>query len=749
MSNEYRFKDVNAPSDIEPVGWYDPSQLLDTASRVTESESFARNSDRRVNFTEWEEEKLTPITFYLNEEPSGNQPNASDTQSPYNNFYIGSHRKTTDADIAWKSELWVDFLADTGDGGNATYTVAKTLFQDPLALTYHMDLGADNPIRTIFPKGLSKPLPRADLLVLGGDLVYPVANDETYQTRFINFLIAALPKNITFPKNQKEATRAVLSFPQNHDWYDNLSSFFLLFCHKEKDTFFDMKCPQWQSYAAVKLPFDWWLFGFDLALSDDIDEIQYLYFSKIIEKAGLNENSRIIITYKEPVWTLTALGNSKNLENLKYREHAYFYENLEAIIEAKTGREIDIRLAGDQHYYRRYSKKILNPQSHLITCGSGGAFLHPTHGPKEFDQIDHVKPRINSDDDLFGRTYQFSDKPNPPSDRHTTYEKMCDYPSSKESWGLSKGNFRFCIINPWFGSITAFSYLLLVWANFSSLYSNISKAEFDHGQDLCYKTKEWFNSDPKLDWFDNMSCAWRLWSWSSILTPVNGVIGLFIIFGFAYFAQKFNPHAKIWAGVIGALHGLAHFFAVFVVYYFILKYQDNEPRDPIHATLEFLPFSLTACYVLAGGFIVGSTIMGMYLFISLNLYSLNVQIITLTSVFTLIWFVFSLWFADCLIALIPTLITTFLLIFIFIMYKHPFIHSNEAFSSLKIQDYKGFLRFKITKERLEAYFIGIDQIPTKWKKSEQGQPKWEATDKAIQPKLVDYWTVETPTPSKR
>ena len=46
------------------------------------------------------------------------------------------------------------------------------------------------------------------------------------------------------------------------------------------------------------------------------------------------------------------------------------------------------------------------------------------------------------------------------------------------------------------------------------------------------------------------------------------------------------------------------------------------------------------------------------------------------------------------------------------------LHSNEAFSSLQIEDYKGFLRFRISEEELEAFFIGIRQssprMGTKW-----------------------------------
>jgi hypothetical protein len=36
------------PSEIEPVHWYDFRQLLNTAKRVAESDTFSRNADRRM-----------------------------------------------------------------------------------------------------------------------------------------------------------------------------------------------------------------------------------------------------------------------------------------------------------------------------------------------------------------------------------------------------------------------------------------------------------------------------------------------------------------------------------------------------------------------------------------------------------------------------------------------------------------------------------------------------------------------------
>lgn len=69
MSNEYRFKDDDPPSDLKPIGWYDFKQLMDSANKVIESETFARNADRRINYTEWEDEELKPLTFILEKDP--------------------------------------------------------------------------------------------------------------------------------------------------------------------------------------------------------------------------------------------------------------------------------------------------------------------------------------------------------------------------------------------------------------------------------------------------------------------------------------------------------------------------------------------------------------------------------------------------------------------------------------------------------------------------------------------------------
>ena len=54
-----------------------------------------------------------------------------------------------------KDDLWFDFMADTGDGGNSSYAVARLLAQPSINVN-----GSDSPLN----------LPRGDLLLIGGDL---------------------------------------------------------------------------------------------------------------------------------------------------------------------------------------------------------------------------------------------------------------------------------------------------------------------------------------------------------------------------------------------------------------------------------------------------------------------------------------------------------------------------------------------------------------------------------------------------
>lgn len=130
-------------------------------------------------------------------------------------------------------KLTVDFMADTGDGFAATLAVAQMLSEGPSSSGENRLTGnADR--RGVDP---------ADLLLLGGDEVYPTASAAAYGQRLLTpFNIAprlggGVPQCETCGRWHEPSDTgtpspmaAVLAIPGNHDWYDGLVAFRRVFC---------------------------------------------------------------------------------------------------------------------------------------------------------------------------------------------------------------------------------------------------------------------------------------------------------------------------------------------------------------------------------------------------------------------------------------------------------------------------------------------------------------------------------------
>jgi len=104
-------------------------------------------------------------------------------------------------------EVWIDFVADTGDDHDLSMAVARMLFAE-------YALGGAEPRR----------LPRGDLLIFGGDTAYPASTAHELERRLLepwNSVLAATPG--------EPRPRVVLAIPGNHDWYDGLDGFGRLF----------------------------------------------------------------------------------------------------------------------------------------------------------------------------------------------------------------------------------------------------------------------------------------------------------------------------------------------------------------------------------------------------------------------------------------------------------------------------------------------------------------------------------------
>jgi hypothetical protein len=85
----------------------------------------------------------------------------------------------------------------------------------------------------------------------------------------------------------------------------------------------------------------------------------------------------------------------------------------------------------------------------------------------------------------------------------------------------------------------------------------------------------------------------------------------------------------------------------------------------VFADNPLLQTAVNGLALFAGGWVVGSFIMGVYLFVSLNVFGR---------------------------------------------------HSNEAFSALRIEDFKHFIRMQITGDgTLRLFPIGIERVPRRWR----------------------------------
>jgi hypothetical protein len=264
-----------------------------------------------------------------------------------------------DLDCSGEEELWVDYLADTGDGFAHTFPVAWAVAQDQLEVDGHPE-----------------PLPAGRVLVLGGDQVYPVASDDAYRDRLVGVFRAALPWR------EQGATRDAVAIPGNHDWYDGLGAFSRAFCQQR--WIGAWRTHQHRSYFAVRLPHDWWWWGVDIALAGLVDRPQLDYFEAMAERAArvaqvAGTTPRLVIATAKPTWldatpsAPTAARLDRSLDHLVER------------IAGGHGIEVAAIVSGDKHYYARFEPGAGDVPSRIVS-GGGGAFLHPT---------DHVPDRLS------------------------------------------------------------------------------------------------------------------------------------------------------------------------------------------------------------------------------------------------------------------------------------------------------------------------------------------------------------------
>ena len=571
------------------VGWYDPKHLGKTAVEVLISTIFGRHADKRVMQALADPGGLTEKCYYE---------------------VVGRSDK----------EFWFDYISDVGDGFDSTYTMAYHMTRPVLPLAQRKNESDRESMMS------THETQRGEMLIFGGDEVYPTAAYKTYNERLISLYKALFPKKSAKPteKPDNKSMPVVFAVPGNHDWYDSLVAFSDIFFSSVPPNppkyFAGWRTMQNRSYFAVKLPMGWWLFGTDMQLGSSLDNAQIDYFKRVMK--DVKADDRIILCNAEPHWITAQMY--KNDPAYNNRNLGYFEGG---VLKGRTA----IYVAGDRHYYRRHeeisrSKTKTDPASkskvQKIVAGGGGAFLHPTHN-------EHVN-KIG---------------------RRDIFELRASYPDEPVSKRLTYWNLLFPLWNLKFGLVTGTLYLLTAQAFLSDL------GKFSVG---------------------NLTGAIKTVVSAALTQPVALFWTVLIFAGFLLFT---DTHSKPYRYVAGPIHALTHLTAVFFIGWFAAYFVGVETGVRTQPIMQLLKI---AGIVFLLGSVAGPMIMGIYLLVSLNFFGR---------------------------------------------------HHNEAFSSIKIADYKNFLRFKIdeTSGDLTIFPVGVQRVVTSWKAGDKKKDEPDIIPANIKP----------------
>lgn len=565
------------------VGWFDPPRLVAIAIRVAISTVFGEFADRRETLAM--SRPMDPLQL----DPA--------------------HDYSQDAGAG---DFWLDFMADTGDGWNPTYAIARLLAEPSLAI-----------------EGASEPLERGRILVMGGDQVYPTASRDAYRERLVDPLDEA-----ACGKFDEADPPHLYAVPGNHDWYDGLLAFLGLFCRRRTDDAWSharagrmvggRATQQMRSYFALKLPNGWWLWGADIQLSGYIDQPQIDFFTRVAEE-WMEPGSRLILCTGQPSW---AYADEKDPDPF-FKNFSYLASLAD---HAKKAHRLCAVLTGDSHHYARFMEADCN----YITAGGGGAFLHPTHNlhDRTFNWP-YPRPGIGAE---AGKTYvrEFALVRDAATGRPSTF------PDQATSRILAWRNVAFAAIN-WQYTATLIAYcVFFTWIMQSQAAYTGTTLQTALG------------SQAVSVWQAVVSYLGL-----AMLSPWPTALAAASMGGYYYLADFLS-----WRRLaVGVFHGALH-AAILALSACVLA--------------RWLPALPAAGFVVAVGSIAGmlsATTLGIYLLICVNLFGK---------------------------------------------------HWNEAFSALRIEDYKCFLRLRITPDgTLKIYPIGLKHVPREPREGTLRNPQLE------------------------
>lgn len=519
---------------IQPkmVNWYDSKQLISTGLKAVISGKFGNYADKR--------ELQAALS-------------AKDDAASFKNH----------------EELWIDYVSDTGDGFNSTFSIARLVSEQNLKLALKRNYSANNPDDNVelYKNGIeTQP---GNIIIFGGDQVYPTPEMGNYNDRFKIPFAAANPYK---ESSRKEDQPKMFAIPGNHDWYDGLSNFIKLFCQGRRIG--NWYTSQKRSYFAIELPYDYWVFATDVQLNSDIDQPQKDYFQNIA-RTRMKDGDKVILITAEPAWVYHQMfEGDESYKRLKYFEQLFITDDAYDLIGKKFN--LVATITGDLHHYSHYVEEKDGYLNHMITAGGGGAFLHPTHLlPEKLTKLDEEK-----------FSFQKSDVKNEP-------ELEAVFPSKKDSRKLSFRILGFPFFNRQFILFLTFLNLFLTWILQGTTYNNTSGTFVEQ---LAKSVK----------WGDSFHFIFV----TLIHNPFFILISTLLIFGCMAFADTSIIKRLNW--YLGLPHGMIQWFNL--MFWLILSARNLHPFFSDPKQIQFI-IAVTLSAAIVGG-LSGAFIFGFYLWFS-------------------------------------------------------------------------------------------------------------------------------------
>ena len=409
------------------------------------------------------------------------------------------------------------------------------------------------------------------------------------------------------------------------------------------------------------------MLGFDWALTGDLDRQQFEAFQTLLDPTrddGIQADDDLLLIYPEPYWT-------RELGDGAPDGYPRRYQRLEALLEAR-GARIRLRLAGDLHHYHRESLSTGNTDTHLVTCGSGGAFLHPTHcldvsarkvldrapEPNAIDAELRHRVRVGRGSSAEGLAFTpQATWPAPSTTRALAWRNL---------WALFTLHFTRA---PWRQSLPAsmrdlwqsnFAFALAIGGLYGiNAYVNSFVFTLSFAPDGFKPMQLFAFAEGATRWLGAM-----------VFSPLATGLNLAMLAGCVRIAWE-GPARWFWRIGSGLPHGMAHGFCIFALYWLAA-----------HGMAHWLA-SLGPVATLTGGL--------------------------------------GLWLAVALagIAVGGALFGLYLALMSGVFCQSP----NNAFGSLAIEGYKGFLRMRLTPNGLEVMMLGTDRV--------KPAPAWRVVDRFI------------------